>query len=465
MSFEIHLFLNNAYSMVNSKSPEVLIQDWTDFDKSLLHNISREYYAKKGIDAFDNSKLNESIPNSVSCSYPHALSVAKILLANLSHYPSNKKVKVLELGSGSGMFARHFLLAAAELGFLERLEFYLSDIAAHSLLQIKEKGILNEFTEGINYHLLMVQLPDLDSVTDVYGNSFELKELDLVIANYVIDALPMMPLKRNKNGKFDKLQLRLADKRSFEEVNLVHDTSFLSSLDIKEKWVEYNLEEVSNLERKYYPIFEINSRKYPSGTALRYNYFALAVIDSLKTKLVKKGFFYILDIPSKTGISTSTYLVYANSIANLIDEQLLIEFTRSENLHTLNHQDHIFFRLLVCNSSEVNHPLVQAFTQEFHTTNHTNLYHELTQMLNMIRSPQSIDVLKFLIDKFQEIDGKSALSITSKGFYHEAIRDYAKAIEYYQIAQTVDFFNECLLEEKLIKLTRMLKPVQQYQIV
>jgi hypothetical protein len=70
-----------------------------------------------------------------------------------------------------------------------------------------------------------------------------------------------------------------------------------------------------------------------------------------------------------------------------------------------------------------------------------------------------------LIDKFQEIDGKSALSITSKGFYHEAIRDYAKALEYYQAAQTVDFFNECLLEEKLIKLTRMLKPVQQYQIV
>ncbi len=465
MSLYIYFLLKNAFKMSNIKSTEVLIEDWTDFDKSILHNISSEYYAKKGIDAFDNSKLNESIPNSVSCSYPHALSVAKILLANLSNYPSTKKVKVLELGSGSGMFARHFLLAAAELGFLERLEFYLSDIAAHSLLQIKEKGILKEFTEGLNYHLLTLRLPDLDSVSDVYGNVFQLSDLDLVVANYVIDALPMMPLRRNKNGKFDKLQLRLADKRSLEEVNLVHDTSFLSRLDIKEKWVEYNLEEASGIERKYYSTFEINSQKYPPGTALRYNYFALAVIDSLKAKLVEKGFFYILDIPSQTGISQSTYLVYANSVANLIDEQLLIEFTRSEKLHTLNHRDHIFFRLLVCNSSEVNHSLVQAFTHEFHTTNHTNLYHELTQMLNMIRSPQSIDVLKFLIDKFQEIDGKSALSITSKGFYYEAIRDYPKAFEHYQAAQTVDFFNECLLEEKLTKLSSILKPVQQYQII
>jgi hypothetical protein len=448
-----------------SQAGNSLIQDWTDFNSSMLHSISSEYFAKKGIDAFDNSRASESIPNSVTNSYPHALSLARILKANIADKPLNTKVKVLECGSGSGMFARHFLIAAQELGFLDRLEFYLSDIAVLSLLQIKEKGILKEFSEGVNFHFITLSLPDFGSARDLSGELINLEKLDLVIANYVIDALPMLPLKKKQNGKFDKLQLRLSDEQSLEEVNLVYDTNFLSRLEIKERWVEYDLQSASDLERKYFNIFESSSGSYPIGSEIRYSYFALAVIESLKTKLDSRGLFYVIDIPSKVEVNHQNYIVYANSIVNLLNENLLADFARSQGSEVLANKDHLFVRLLITNSPDRNPNLEEAFINEFKRNNHMNLYHELIQLINIIKSPQSIDVLKFLVDKFQEIDGKSALSLTSQGFYCEAIQDYEQALALYTEAQYIDFFNECLLDMKISRLRSILRPVSSFQII
>jgi hypothetical protein len=363
------------------------------------------------------------------------------------------------------MFARHFLIAAQELGFLDRLEFYLSDIAVLSLLQIKEKGILKEFSEGVNFHFITLSLPDFGSARDLSGELINLEKLDLVIANYVIDALPMLPLKKKQNGKFDKLQLRLSDEQSLEEVNLVYDTNFLSRLEIKERWVEYDLQSASDLERKYFNIFESSSGSYPIGSEIRYSYFALAVIESLKTKLDSRGLFYVIDIPSKVEVNHQNYIVYANSIVNLLNENLLADFARSQGSEVLANKDHLFVRLLITNSPDRNPNLEEAFINEFKRNNHMNLYHELIQLINIIKSPQSIDVLKFLVDKFQEIDGKSALSLTSQGFYCEAIQDYEQALALYSQAQAIDFFNECLLDMKISRLKSILRPVSSFQII
>jgi len=448
-----------------TRSHQHLIQDWTDFNSSILHSISAEYYAKKGINAFDNSRASESIPNSVTNSYPHAFSLAKILKANLEAKPLGRKIRVLECGSGPGMFARHFLIAAQELGFLDELEFYLSDIASFSLLQIKEKGILTEFREGEHFHFITLSLPDLNSAKDLSGNMIDLSDLDLVIANYVIDVLPSLPLRKKENGKFDKLQLKISDNRSIEEVNLVYDTAFLSSLDVRERWVDYHLQGASDLERKYFSVLESSASKYPVDAELIYNYFALAVIDNLRSRLSSNGLFYMIDIPAKPEISNQYYIVYGNSIANLINEQLLVYFARSLGSGVLIYKDHLFTRLLMTKSPETNPKLEEAFSNEFQKTNHMNLYHELIQLINIIKSPQSIEVLKFLVDKFQEIDGKSALSLTSQGFYHEAIRDYESALTFYKQARLIDFFNECLLDTKITRLNNLLRPVTSFQIV
>jgi hypothetical protein len=449
----------------NTKQSLKVLQDWTDYDKSILNSISSEYYAKKGVDAFDNQSTNSNaVPNTVSNSYPHALSIVRMLKANLDELDSSSKIRVLECGAGAGLFARHFLLAAQEEGILHRLEYFLSDIAAHSLRQIQEKGVLEEFQALGIFRFVTLFLPNFDSVFDLEGNQIALDSLDLVVANYVVDTLPMIPLKKKEGGCFDKLQLKLSQKQFIQNQDLLNDLGFLSRLNITERWVDYDLTQASEMEKKYFHILESYASHHPVGAELRFSYFILDLIDSLKEKLNPNGLFYIYDIPSKQEFKKHYYF-FANSVANLINEELIIKFVQSSNLTILARQDSYQANLLIVNAEQPKLDLVEAFSSEFEKTCNINIYNEIIKMINVIKSPQSVEILKFLVDKFQEIDGKSALSLTAKGLYHEAIKDYDTAMDIYLAVRKIDFLNECLIEDKINKLRTLTIPKTSFQIL
>ena len=449
----------------NTKQSVKVLQDWTDYDKSVLNSISSEYFAKKGVDAFDHQSTNSNaVPNTVTNSYPHALSIVRMLKANLDELDSSSKIRVLECGAGAGLFARHFLLAAQEEGILHRLEYFLSDIAAHSLRQIQEKGILEEFQHLGVFRLVTLFLPNFDSVFDLEGNQIALDSLDLVIANYVVDALPMIPLKKTEGGRFDKLQLKISQNQFIKNQNLLSDFGFLSRLNITERWVDYDLAQASEMEQKYFHILESCASHHPVGAELRFSYFILDLMDSLKEKLKPNGLFYIYDIPSKQE-SKKHYYFFANSVANLLNEELIFKFVQSSNLTILARQDTYQANLLIVNAEQPKLDLVEAFSSEFEKTCNINVYNEIIQMINVIKSPQSVELLKFLVDKFQEIDGKSALSLTAKGLYHEAIKDYETALDIYLAVRKVDFLNECLIEAKINKLRALTIPKTSFQIL
>lgn len=447
----------------NIKNSPKVVQDWTDYDKSLLHSISSEYFMKKGIDAFDNREAT-AIPNSVSNSYPHALSLVRILKANLRE-ACKDKVRVLECGSGAGVFARHFLIAAREEGILERVEYFLSDIASYSLNQILAKGTLDEFKDLDVFRCVTVRLPDLGSALDLDGNKVDLEDLDLVIANYVVDALPMIPLKKRSDGGFDKLQLKMLQNISSQkEIDLVSDLGFLANLNIQERWVIYDLSQAGECEKKYFSFFKSCFENYPVGAELRFSYFTLSLIDSLKSKLKAEGLFYIYDLPS-VARSNRHYCFYANSVVNFLNEELIVKFVEFSQLVSLAKKDHLHVNLLISNSSQMKFSVGEAFKNEFLRSCHINLYNELVRMIEIIKTPQSAEVLKFLVDKFQEIDGKSALSLTVKGLYHEMTQDYHSALETYNAARRIDFLNECLIDPKIAKLEAFLNSQTPYHIV
>jgi hypothetical protein len=449
----------------NTKQSVKVLQDWTDYDKSILNSISSEYYAKKGVDAFDHQSTNSNaVPNTVSNSYPHALSIIRMLKANLDELDSSSKIRVLECGAGAGLFARHFFLAAREEGILHRLEYFLSDIAAHSLRQIQEKGILEEFQDLDVFRLVTLFLPNFDSVFDLEGNQIALDSLDLVIANYVVDSLPMIPLKKKEGGSFDKLQLKLSQNQFIQNQNLINDLGFLSRLNITERWVNYDLAQASEMEQKYFHILESCASHHPVGAELRFSYFILDLMDSLKEKLKPKGLFYIYDIPSKQELKKHYYF-FANSVANLLNEELIVEFVKSSNLTILARQDSYQSNLLIINAKQPKPHLEEAFSSEFEKTCNINVFNEIIKMINIIKSPQSVELLKFLVDKFQEIDGKSALSLTAKGLYHEAIKDYDTALDIYLAVRKIDFLNECLIEAKINKLRALTIPKTSFQIL
>lgn len=432
-----------------------LLQDWTDYNKSLLHSISTEYYRAKGVEAFNHAH-GRSIPNSVSSSYPHALAIVKILKTKMQD--NQGKLRILECGSGAGLFARHFLLAAKEEGIISQIEYFLSDIAPFSLRQIQERGILAEF-EGLGIvNFVTLSLPYLDSVLDLEGRQVFLSDLDLVINNYVIDALPMIPLRTTeKEGEFEKLQLKISSNMRSEAIDLVHNLDFIASLDIQERWVNYDITSATDLEQAYFDILKIFAMKYPPHAELRFSYMILRFIHEIQKYLKEDGLFYIHDIPSSVQPQGKHYCFFANAVANLLNEELIAEFSQALGMKVLYKQDHLHVNLLLVNSQNVAAPLREAFTKYFHQTCNMNLYHELIQMINIVQSPQSLDVLKFLVEKFQEIDGKSALSLTAMGHYLEATGNYPEALDIYLRARPVDFLNECLLEPKIQRLEAILK--------
>jgi hypothetical protein len=301
-------------------------------------------------------------------------------------------------------------------------------------------------------------------VFDLEGNQIELDSLDLVIANYVVDSLPMIPLKKKEGGCFDKLQLKISQNQFIQNQNLISDLGFLSRLNITERWVNYDLAQASEMEKKYFHILESSASHHPVGAELRFSYFILDLMDSLKEKLKPKGLFYIYDIPSKQE-SNKHYYFFANSVANLLNEELIVEFVRSSNLTILARQDAYQSNLLIINTEQPKPDLVEAFSREFEKTCNINVFNEILKMINVIKSPQSVELLKFLVDKFQEIDGKSALSLTAKGLYYEAIKDYDTALDIYLAVRKIDFLNECLIEAKINKLRALTIPKTSFQIL
>ena len=131
-----------------------LVEDWVDFDKSSLESISREYFTKKGMDAFVKKGNPHIIPHLVTTSIAHAYNVASIFKNNIQTLPLDRKLRILECGSGSGIFSRHFLIAAQDLGFLDRIELIISDFSEQSLRHIKERKVLEGFTENEHYSLV-----------------------------------------------------------------------------------------------------------------------------------------------------------------------------------------------------------------------------------------------------------------------------------------------------------------------
>jgi hypothetical protein len=72
-----------------------LVEDWVDFDKSQLESISREYYAKKGMDAFMKKGNSQIIPHRITTSLVHAYNVASIFKNNIQALPLDRKLRIL----------------------------------------------------------------------------------------------------------------------------------------------------------------------------------------------------------------------------------------------------------------------------------------------------------------------------------------------------------------------------------
>jgi Tfp pilus assembly protein PilF len=174
-----------------AKAPPLVIQDYTPLVDSLESRLAEIYWKTVGVQAFAGNEVPFLINNDGHLSGD----AASVLLANcLEAKASGSRIKVLELGAGTGLFARYFLDAVQDRcrerghDFYDRLTYYVTDGSRRTVEQWHESG---QFAEHEGHVVLgTCDACNPSMLTALNGSQTPIDGLRAVIANYLLDVLP-----------------------------------------------------------------------------------------------------------------------------------------------------------------------------------------------------------------------------------------------------------------------------------
>ena len=185
----------------NGTHPRVL-EDFRPLHQSLEWALARAYYERAGASAFTGG----AVPFGVTSSGQLSADAAAILCANLeSTAETGGAIRCLELGPGSGLFAKLLLDELRRRSREQRRDYYerttlvLADSSRAMLDAISANGVLAEH-EG-RYELVHSD-PSRPHQAAVDGEG-----LRAIFLNYVLDSLPASILRRAATG-IEQLSVR-----------------------------------------------------------------------------------------------------------------------------------------------------------------------------------------------------------------------------------------------------------------
>ncbi|MDA0771442.1 MAG: class I SAM-dependent methyltransferase [Cyanobacteria bacterium] len=321
-----------------------LIQDWTDYNKSLL--CSHDYYTDNGNKIY---QLDHPypIPNLLTNSQAHASSLFEILQANIPNYPPDHKITILDIGSGQGLFARELLIAAKESGLLDRIEIIVSDISVKALEDIAQSKILDEFTG----HYQLMEL-------DAFNPPTSLKDISMITMNYVYDALEMQPL-RYQDDQFQKMQVKL-----LRPVDLEPGPFPLQTLVMESRWQDYKAE--SPNEKKYFKHLNQDPEQL-------YSYQAIAITEKLASLLDEHGFIFVAEMLEAKSPDLC-FDLYGNCCAHETNELLIIRAMEAQGMEALLAKDSQLMRIFFFQNAEIKARLKDILYKEFNGITRTDKF-------------------------------------------------------------------------------------------
>lgn len=418
-----------------------LIEDWKDYDQGLISTLGTRYFKLMGVDAYS-LRHGSPVPSGITNSYPHAHSFVKLLKRNLEFYPQDYVLNILDLGSGSGIFARHLLIAARDEGILERICVLLADISSSALREIKALMVLKDFEEGKNYKFIQLDIFKPETCHKLDGKAFELKNISATTLNYVYDVMPTMVL-RKVAGKFEKLQFRFLSHNNNQEVSdqeLKTNLNYLRNLLIDERWLDYDSNEQNDLQKKYFNLF-CSLYQQPSAEKIIYSYGSLAITESLINLLDDNGFIFAADMNNNSNIK-STFRIYGNSSAHLMNEPLITKLAQELGLHGFIAQDFLLQRMIYFKNKNSLSKLQGFLQEEFIDNSYTDVYSDLKQMLSNIGSPHSKHLAKILVEELKKIDPYSCFSLMMQGQVAKLYGERQIAEAKFKEAKTLDFLKD-----------------------
>ncbi len=190
--------VEETLSRVNVQ-PRVL-QEFRPLSESLEWDLSDLQWAAAGLLPFVENEVPYTINNNSRLSE----NAAEVLFASCLETPPGEKIRLLELGAGTGLFARYLLdvfrARCRQEGkdFYDRLTFYVSDRSPATVRQWQERGV---FTE----HAGPAILGTCDGLRpyefqNAEGGPVQLGGVRAVFCNYLLDAMPATVVRRGPQG-------------------------------------------------------------------------------------------------------------------------------------------------------------------------------------------------------------------------------------------------------------------------
>ncbi len=187
------------------------LQDFRPLAQCLEWELSELHWNLAGLLPFVESDVPFIINNTGRLS-EHA---AAVLFANCTELDDGGPITVLELGAGTGLFAKYFLdvfraiCRQEQRDFYDRLLYLTSDRSPRTVEQWQERGQFDDHMAGGLRHVELGVCDALQPGTfhPLGGPSRELSNIRAVFCNYILDVLPATVLRNGTQGP-EELQIR-----------------------------------------------------------------------------------------------------------------------------------------------------------------------------------------------------------------------------------------------------------------
>lgn len=184
------------------------LQDFRPLTDCLEWELSELHWNRTGLLPFVENDVPFLINNSGRLS-EHA---AALLFANCLETPGAGPIRILELGAGTGLFARYFLDAFRTMclqegkDFYQRLVYYVTDQSMRTVEQWRERGQFDSHGEERAVLGCCNALRPSRFVSHT-SETTKLTDLRAVFCNYILDVLPATVLRKGPAGP-EELRIR-----------------------------------------------------------------------------------------------------------------------------------------------------------------------------------------------------------------------------------------------------------------
>ncbi len=173
-------------------SGDITLEDYRPLPLNLEWRLSGAYWISEGVTPF----ITEAVPYHVNNDGLASAAAAAVLFANCIEAPGHGPIRVLEIGAGTGLFARYLLDEFRDLccrhgrDFYDRLSFHVTDRSPRTVQHWSACGVFKEHAACITTSVWDADAPPPNGE----------QPLRAVFANYVLDSLPAAVLRRSGDG-------------------------------------------------------------------------------------------------------------------------------------------------------------------------------------------------------------------------------------------------------------------------